>query len=288
MAKPKSKTKKQSTGFDEAFKDIIKTYFEKFAIVETDFEIHRLPRKIDILIIEANKPIKNHVVVFTYFKQFNVLDFKSEPDKFTQEDLHKIGYYIYGLLLREKKRINSENLTYTLVCSDKPNILFQNYKPIDTDKKGLYIIKEISIINVYILVINELEEGLEKELKFLKVFYGHEFRDRFIDEFLDKEENDDEIILLWLLLLYKERTMVIAKEKGIKFSGLEDKVEELAKVFGLKNKFTQIATKRTERKSAIQTAIRMKNMNIDIEIISKATLLPIPWLKRFFKKITKK
>ena len=92
----------------------------------------------------------------------------------------------------------------------------------------MYIIEEISIIKVYVLVIDELEEGLEKELKFLKIFIGEKFRDGFINNLFDKEEDEEEI-LLWLLLLYEDKTMVIAKEKGIKFSGLEEKVEKLAK-----------------------------------------------------------
>ncbi|MCB1193497.1 MAG: hypothetical protein KDK90_23860 [Leptospiraceae bacterium] len=287
MAKSKRKSQKKSSGFDEAFKDVIKTYFEKFAIVETEFEIHRLPRKIDILIIEADKPIKEQVVVFTYFTQFNVLDFKSEPDKFTQEDLHKMGYYIYGLLIREKKRINPENLTYTLVCSEKPEILFRNFKPKETNKKGLYTIEGISIIKVYVLVIDELERGLEKELKFLKVFCGKENQDVFINEILDEEH--DEIILLWLFVLYKEKMMVIAKKKGIKTSGLEEKVEELAIYFKLNTKFTQtgrrIGTKRGEHKNALRNAIELKKAGMNIEFISGIVKLSHEWLEKFFKKI---
>ncbi|MCB1190991.1 MAG: hypothetical protein H7A23_18940 [Leptospiraceae bacterium] len=225
------------------------------------------------------------------FKQFNVLDFKSEPDKFIKEDLYKIGYYIYGLLIREKKRIHTENLTYTLVCSQRPGILFKDFKPIETEKKGLYTIKEISIIKVYILVIDELENNLDKELKFLKIFSGEKNQSDFINELFDKEEDEEEI-LLWLLLLYEEKMMVIAKERGIKFSGLEEKVEKLAKTFGLEDKFIRIGEKRGEKrgeyKKALKTAIQLKKAGMNVDFISIMVELPREWLEIFFKKITPK
>ena len=84
-------------GFDESFKILAKHFFSEFSKVITDFEITKLPKKTDVLIIETEKPIKKYVRIFAYFKKFNIIEFKSVQDPFRMdEDLPKILIYIGG------------------------------------------------------------------------------------------------------------------------------------------------------------------------------------------------
>ncbi|MCB1191666.1 MAG: hypothetical protein KDK90_14580 [Leptospiraceae bacterium] len=87
--------KKKNKTYDEIFKYRIKQFFEKFAIVKTEYEILRLPRKADILVIEAEESIQDHVLLFTYFKKYNIIEFKSEEDRFRTRDLYKIATVFY-------------------------------------------------------------------------------------------------------------------------------------------------------------------------------------------------
>ena len=300
--------KKQSKGLDEAFKDAIKTYFEEFAIVKPEFAIHRLPRKIDVLIIEAEKPIKDHVIIFTYFQKYNILDFKSEDDTFVMEDIYKIGYYSNALLLREKKIDYFKNLTYTLVCTDRPNLIFKIAKP-EIEKKGLYVVKGLCIIDVRVLVISEIEDDLEKEIKYLKIFAGKKERKDFIKWVLENESED--YILTQVILLYGDEVMKVAKEKGIKLRGLEKRAEEMAEVFGLKSKFFDEGSKfgyeqgaktgyeqgtkiglskgqsRGQRKIELKTAINMIQFGMEKETILKVISISEKKLDWLIKRLNK-
>ena len=55
MKKINSKKIKLNIGYDELFKSVMKFYFGPFANVITDFEIIKLPKKVDLLVIESEK-----------------------------------------------------------------------------------------------------------------------------------------------------------------------------------------------------------------------------------------
>ncbi|MDQ1265989.1 MAG: hypothetical protein QG635_1141, partial [Bacteroidota bacterium] len=42
--------------YDEAFKILMTSYFGRFASVTSDYEIIKLPKRVDILIIETTEP----------------------------------------------------------------------------------------------------------------------------------------------------------------------------------------------------------------------------------------
>ncbi len=105
----------------------MKQYFSKFAEVRTDFEILSLPKKVDLLIIETDKPIIDYVSVFTYFKKVNIIEFKSELDRFRFiPDVFDIGLYINGIM-KEYNNSNFKDTTFTLVSSYKPNKFLKEY-----------------------------------------------------------------------------------------------------------------------------------------------------------------
>ena len=132
-------SKKKEYGYDEAFIELAKSFFSRFAKVITDYEIIKLPKKTDVLVIEADRPIREHVKIFDYFKQFNIIEFKSEANTFRLDvDLPKILIYIGGILLNEAGASFS-NTTFTLVTARKPDRLFRAYKMLYKRSKMEYI-----------------------------------------------------------------------------------------------------------------------------------------------------
>jgi hypothetical protein len=155
--------------YDEAFKELMKEYFEPFARVITDYELLTIPKRVDLLIIELEKPIINYVKIFSYFKRYNIIEFKSEKDRFIfWKDLYNIGIYLNGVLLKEKVK-NYDNSTFSLVTTLKPKKLLDTFKAKEL-RKGIYTINNISIIPINIVVIEELEINYEKETEILKEF----------------------------------------------------------------------------------------------------------------------
>ena len=145
----------------------MKLYFEPFAKVITDYEIIDLPKKVDLLIIEADKPIIEHLEVMKYFRRFNIIEFKSENDKLDlNRDLYKLGVYLNCTLFKVPES-NINNTTFTLVSSRKLSKLLKLFKA-EKLRAGLYKINNISVIPIYVVIISEVEINLEKEITALK------------------------------------------------------------------------------------------------------------------------
>ena len=180
-----SKKIKLNIGYDELFKTVMKFYFEPFAKVITDYEIIDLPKKVDLLIVEAKESIVEHLEVMKYFKRFNIIEFKSENDKFDlNSDLYKLGIYLNGTLFTVPES-NIYNTTFTLVSSRKLSKLLKLFNA-EKIRDGLYIIKNISVIPIYILIISEIEINLVKEITALKELTVSRERPEFICELIEK------------------------------------------------------------------------------------------------------
>ena len=179
--------KQKEYGYDEAFKTLAKHFFIQFAKVITDYEIVKLPKKTDVLVIEADQPIREYVKVFDYFKRFNIIEFKSKANTFRLEaDLPKILIYTGGILLNEKDA-NLSNTTFTLVTSKKPDRLFTAFKnTIQKVKNGVYLIQGIVKTPVYIILVNEVEGELDQELALLKGFATGEEKNWYIRAVVQK------------------------------------------------------------------------------------------------------
>ncbi|MDQ1265804.1 MAG: hypothetical protein QG635_956 [Bacteroidota bacterium] len=247
---------KRQSGFDEAFKARMKNYFRHFAEVVTDFEILKLPRRVDILIIEKIQPIRKYVKIFTYFKRFNIIEFKSEKDRFVLEpDLYDLGIYINGVL-RLKKEAKPENTTFSLVSSTRPAKLIRKYKA-DRLKKGLYIINNISLLPLHLVVIEELDIEFEKEVSVLKDFTSRKDRRQYLEKkieerYISNEINNDE--WNYLIRLYFKEINKILKERSISLNIMEKNIRIAAEEFGLKKEYIQEGIE-TERQILARKAL---------------------------------
>ena len=258
-------------GYDEAFKTLMADFFEPFAHVTTDYEIVGLPKKTDLLIVETEKPIVEHVKLFTYFKRFNIVEFKSASDPFRmKDDLFKIPIYIGGVLLKENEA-NYDNSTFTLVSSKKPVKLLKYYE--NTTKKvknGLYLITGSGIlpVDIYIVVIDEIDADYEKEIKILKEFSTGEEKEKFLTELLHavfKGINQNFDLELWeyAVGLYFNEIEKLAEKEKIKMTLIEQNIEKWNQKLGLKEKYINQAK--------MEDARKMLELGYGVEDICKIT-----------------
>jgi hypothetical protein len=297
--------------FNEVFKNKIKRFFEKFATVKTEVEILGLPRKMDLLVVESDTPIKEHVSLFQYFKKFNIIEFKSEVDELNLSGYLKMGYYLHAFLLRENGAL-PENTTLTLVSTLKPKIPVERISWLEV-RKGLYWVKGIGILDLYVVVIDELSKNNLEEYHWLKIFVSRTKRKELIIQVFaeDIDEEKEE-----LLLLYREEVVEILKELGEDMNALKREAYKIAREFGIEKEIReeykeliqlekyktekaevekqkaevekQKAQKEAERKThkeKLRTAIAMKEQSLDIALIEKITKLDKVFLDRLFRRI---
>jgi len=218
----------EEIGFDESFKILATHFFGAFSKVITDFEIINLPKKADVLVVEADKPIAQYVRIFDYFKTYNIVEFKSVKDSFRMaEDFPNILIYIGGLLLN-KKNATIGNTTFTVLSSRKPKRFLGAYKEhVQTLKNGVYLIKAIVQVPVYIVCANEIEGDFDSELALVKEFSTGNERIRFIEKVLDgvlKGNRQFDEFLHIAFSLYRDEINSILSKKGVSMTIVEKNI----------------------------------------------------------------
>ncbi len=84
--------------FDEFFKMGAKVFFEAFGYkVITEFELFKLPKKIDVLVIEAEeKTPPEDFALLTWFTSHNLISYKSPADRVREKDFRDALIYLNG------------------------------------------------------------------------------------------------------------------------------------------------------------------------------------------------
>ncbi len=107
--------------FDEFFKSSSKSFFEKQGFrVETEVEIFKLPKRLDVLVVKnPHTSIPDDFTLFRYWKEYNLLSFKSEPDTLKISDIWDSFIYFYGFLNRTQDA-SLGNTTISLLVNSHP------------------------------------------------------------------------------------------------------------------------------------------------------------------------
>ncbi|MCB1157071.1 MAG: hypothetical protein KDK45_06170, partial [Leptospiraceae bacterium] len=187
------------------FKKRAIAFFSRFAKVETEFELHRLPRKLDVLVIESDKPIGKHLDLMNYFQEFNIIEFKSESQGVKLQDIYKTLYYISAFVLRKKEKVS---LSFTLITTQKPQRFLETYHFLEK-RKGLFVMENPGITKIHCIVVSELEKKTDRELEFLQIFKAKKQREEIIREAIEKGFGEN---LKDSFLLYREEVEFILKE----------------------------------------------------------------------------
>jgi len=273
-------------GFDRIFKELAKWFFKDYAKhIKTDYELLKFPRKADVLLIEIDEQKVRQLKIFNYLRHWNGIEFKSENDSFGRDDLYKIGIYIGGILLQEKIK-QLEDFTWTVITTLKPVKLFGKYHDkVDRITEGVYCIRDIQIVPVYWIVIDELPRKFEKEYKWLMEFSVGEKRKTFLKEILTNFKNDENNDLIkYAMPLYKDEMEEIIKKEGIPMTLVEKNIFNWANELGIlekaKNEGKEKNKEEGARENSLETAKRMLEDNLPIIDIAKYTGLSVTEIKK--------
>ncbi|NBU97462.1 MAG: hypothetical protein EBS19_04455, partial [Spirochaetia bacterium] len=114
--------------FDEFFKICSKTFFEEEGFhVEIELEIFKLPKRLDLLVVKSpEKGIPEDFTLFRYWKENNLISFKSKPDSLELSDIYDSHIYFYGYL-NMTRTANFENTTMNLLVNSHPRAFLKKY-----------------------------------------------------------------------------------------------------------------------------------------------------------------
>ena len=105
---PPQKKQRYTISLDEFFKYECKELFTALGcVVETDFELLKQPKRLDLLIIKKTK-IKEKLIIFNYFSEHNLISYKSFRDSFSEADIRSLEVYHRSYLNIEKKAYPSK------------------------------------------------------------------------------------------------------------------------------------------------------------------------------------
>ena len=215
---------------DPILKEVLTLSFGELGIpIQTQVEVSRLPRTMDVLVVaEQSDNLEKvwHKTAFDFFRVHNSIEFKGKSDPLTIFDYHLILGRAH-LYLGERK-ISSSEMTVTIVSARKPiRVLRQNQNDVKWEEIGVGHYVSTDLLPVHLLVCNELP--LEPKYYPLLLFAASQEQFRRFMLRLIEEENVTYIN-------YASRTNPELTKEVLRMAGkqsLYDKqLERMAKAFG--------------------------------------------------------
>jgi hypothetical protein len=108
-----------------AFSALVRIELEndaKALIYEIEFQLTRKPLAIDMLVIKKDKEYESTNEIASFFREHNIMEYKSPGDYYSVEDFYKSMAYA-GLYLsnaKSEKKIDPEDITVTVVSGKCP------------------------------------------------------------------------------------------------------------------------------------------------------------------------
>lgn len=176
------------TPWDAVYKQVLTQFLSQHNVnVATEVEVGRLPRKIDVVAVCSTKDIQNlaEISPFTFFQQYNLMEFKSPGDPLTPDEYKRILARTYLYLCE----VGVDDLSIVTVCaitSGKPTKVLMKvpslvrFSPVG---QGLY--KSDDKIPFYVLVVAELP--IEERNYPLLLFSKGKQRKVFLQELVQKK-----------------------------------------------------------------------------------------------------
>ena len=150
--------------FDEFFKICSKTFFEEEGFrVETELEIFKLPKRLDLLVVKKpEQGIPEDFTLFRYWKENNLISFKSKPDALELSDIYDSHIYFYGYL-NMTKSASFENTTMNLLVNTHPRAFLKKYSAYCKEiEQGVWEI-DSNFYKVYLIEIHKISfEGIDR------------------------------------------------------------------------------------------------------------------------------
>lgn len=170
--------------------------FKDDLIFETEYELSRKPLRMDVLIIKKKQGTKLKHPFASFFRDYNIIEYKSPKDNLTIDDFYKvIGYALfYKSLGRTVNSIPIESLSVSIFKSTYPRNLFEHLRKhgdeiIDV-ADGIYEIRGESV-PVQVVVTGKLSQEGHSVLKILQGGADLQTFKSFINEVASYETSED-------------------------------------------------------------------------------------------------
>jgi len=144
--------------FDEYFKMGAKAFFEAFGYkVTTEFELFKLPKKIDVLVIEAEaKAPPEDFALFTWFTNHNLISYKSPADPVREKDFRDALIYLNGYI-NLTDGADYSNTSMTILANHVPKKFLKAHAVnIEGPSAGVWKI-HYGLFSIYFVDLNKTE-----------------------------------------------------------------------------------------------------------------------------------
>ena len=189
--------------FDEFFKYSCGPFFGRFGLrVETEVELHKQPRKLDVLVVRTdNHPISNELAFFKrYWRAYNLISFKSPADnKHQKNDIVDTLSYLSGYINLEKKA-DFKNTTITVIANHTPMKFFQEIGAAARQISPGYYVLELNLFQIHYIDVNMLPVS-SLDTAFLRQFSSSEKLQEFLGESSSQKMVDELKEFVYIRLL---------------------------------------------------------------------------------------
>lgn len=152
----------------------------------SEYDINTKPITIDVLIIRKNPGAVIHNEIGSFFKGYNIIEYKSPRDALNIDTLHKgIGYAsLYKSRGSHVNEIRADDITLTFIRHGRPRELFRTLDReggvLEPESPGIYLIKGLSTFETRIIVTSELDSAQHVWLNVLRDNLPETDAERFI------------------------------------------------------------------------------------------------------------
>ncbi len=183
--------------FHEGFYGAIKVLYTLMKIKLTflqEQELGNEPVRLDMLIIKHKTDEVLEDDIGRFFKEYNIIEYKSPSDRLTVDEFYKAQGYalLYKGLNRKVDEIPIKNLTVSIFRHSYPGKMFktlmQNGLHVAEKYPGVYYVTGASSVQTQVVVMSRLKADIYQPFKLL----AKGFNRKDVEDFLTKtrEEND--------------------------------------------------------------------------------------------------
>ncbi len=220
----------ERTELDPVFKEVMTRNFGQVSLpIETQVEVSRLPRTMDVLVVLSQPSDRGKVrssTAFNYFREHNQIEFKGKEDP-----LNRAGYRLIlgrtNLYLGEKD-LSATDMTMTIVSSRQPrNVLYHCQEDVKWERIGVGHYKSTDLLSVHLFVCNEVE-FIPKNYPLLLFAASKEKFRQFVERIVSE---DNTIYIYYASRVEPEVTKEVLKMAG-KQSLYEKQLQRIAESMG--------------------------------------------------------
>jgi hypothetical protein len=249
---------------DPILKEVLTLSFGELGIpIQTQVEISRLPRTMDVLVVaeqSGNLERICHGTAFDFFRVHNSIEFKGKSDPLTIFDYHLILGRAH-LYLGERK-ISSSEMTVTIVSARKPiKVLRQSQDDVKWEEISVGHYVSTDLLPVHLLVCNELP----LEPKYYPLLLFASSQEKFRRFMLRLIEEENATYINYAFRANPDLTKEVLRMAG-KQSLYEKQLERIVKAVG-DDLLEQMPPEVRVRGLTLEE--RLRGLNLDTETLEK-------------------